>query len=73
MGVELAAKVERIILSWVCSLLLAGEEKSAGLELIHLLLPGQDQSDRLHRYTFLKSIHLRYRGTGWCHGAAQGQ
>lgn len=36
----------------LCSLL----EKSAGVELIHVLLPGQDQCDRLHRWTFLKSI-----------------
>lgn len=58
MGAELAAEVERIILSWVCSLLIAGEEKAAGLELVHLLLPGQGQCDRLHRYTSIKSIHL---------------
>lgn len=73
MGAELAAKVERIILSWVCSLLIDGEEKAAGLELLHLLLPGQEQCDRLHKYTFIKSIHLSCRGTGWCHRTAQGQ
>lgn len=73
MGAELATEAERIILSWVCSLLIAGEEKAAGLELIHLLLPGQDHIDRLHRYTFLNSIHLSCRGTGWCHRTAQGQ
>lgn len=36
----------------------AEEEKAAGLELIHVLLSDQDQSDRLHRYTFIKVIHL---------------
>lgn len=40
---------------------------------MHLLLPEQDQSGRLHRDTFMEITHLSRRSTGWCHGAAQGQ